>query len=205
MRFIKTTLIGGAVFLIPLIVLLLVLGKAVQLIRLATVPISKMLPMETLIGVAIIDLLTLLALVLLCFGAGMLAKSAPAKRLYHRLDEGLLVLPGYAFIKSFADHFKLDQSEATPLKPVLVRFDDFEQLCFEVERLADGRVVIFIPGAPDPWSGSLVYVTAERVAALTLSVPQAITHLRRLGQGTSSQDLALKAPASMQPPSDGPI
>lgn len=192
MRFIKTTLIGGAVFLIPLIVLLLVLGKAVQLIRLATVPISKMLPMETLIGVAIIDLLTLLALILLCFGAGMLAKSPPAKRLYHRLDEGLLVLPGYAFIKSFADHFKLDQNEASPLKPVLVRFDDFDQLCFEVERLADERVVIFIPGAPDPWSGSLVYVTPDRVSAIALSVPQAITHLRRLGQGASSLELELK-------------
>ena len=143
MRFIKITLIGGAVFLIPLIVLLLVLGKAIQLMRMVTAPISKVVPMDSIAGIAMVDLLTLLALVLVCFAAGMLAKSAPAKRLYHRLDEGLLVLPGYAFIKSFADHFKLDQSEATPLKPVLVRFDEFEQLCFEVERLVDGRGVIF--------------------------------------------------------------
>ena len=193
MRFIKITLIGGAVFLIPLIVLLLVLGKAIQLMRMVTAPISKVVPMDSIAGIAMVDLLTLLALVLVCFAAGMLAKSAPAKRLYHRLDEGLLVLPGYAFIKSFADHFKLDQSEATPLKPVLVRFDEFEQLCFEVERLVDGRVVIFIPGAPDPWSGSLVYVLAERVPRLELSAPEAITHLRRLGQGTSRHNLPIKA------------
>ncbi|MEH6565791.1 MAG: DUF502 domain-containing protein [Halopseudomonas sp.] len=189
MRFIKTTLIGGVIFLIPVIVLILVLGKAVQLIRLATAPISRMMPMDSLAGVAMIDLLTLLVLVLVCFAAGMLAKSPPAKRLYHRLDEGLQVLPGYAFIKSFADHYKHEEDDEAPLKPVLVRFDDFDQLCFEVERLADGRVVVFVPGAPDPWSGSLVYLTADRVAAVALSVPEAISHLRRLGQGASRHSL----------------
>ena len=48
MRVIKTTLIGGAIFLVPVIVILFVLGKAISVMRHVTRPISEMLPFETL-------------------------------------------------------------------------------------------------------------------------------------------------------------
>ena len=45
---------------------------------------------------------------------------------------------------------KLGQAEAKNMQPVLVRFDDNSQLGFEIERLDNGQVVIYLPGAPDP-------------------------------------------------------
>ncbi|HDY99338.1 MAG TPA: hypothetical protein ENH72_12750 [Pseudomonas sabulinigri] len=38
----------------------------------------------------------------------------------------------------------------------------------------------------------LVYALADSVSRLELSVPEAITHLRRLGQGTSRHNLPIK-------------
>ncbi|EKF73752.1 hypothetical protein A11A3_12338 [Alcanivorax hongdengensis A-11-3] len=75
-------------------------------------------------------------------------------------------------------------SGASSLKPVMVAFDDYAQVCFEVERLAT-RVVIYMPGAPDPWSGSLVYVTPDRVSELDVTMLGAVRHLRQLGRDAS--------------------
>lgn len=183
MRVIKTTLIGGAIFLVPVIVILFVLGKAISVMRHVTRPISEMLPFDNIAGLAVANLLALLGVALVCFCAGMLARGPRARRLYQQLDDGLLMLPGYGLIKSLSDQFKEERPTTSPLQPVLVRFDDFEQLCFEVERMADGRVVTFIPGSPDLWSGSLVYLAAERVQRCELTVMQAVSHLRRGGRG----------------------
>jgi uncharacterized membrane protein len=59
----------------------------------------------------------------------------------------------------------LVKTEAT----VVVRFDDSWSIAFEIERVDDDRVAIFLPGAPDPWSGSMCVVTADRVALLQKS------------------------------------
>jgi hypothetical protein len=34
-----------------------------------------------------------------------------------------------------------------------VRFDDLWQIGFEIERFEGGKVALFLPGSPDPWSG----------------------------------------------------
>jgi uncharacterized membrane protein len=70
------------------------------------------------------------------------------------------------------------------LRPVLLSSDDQQILAMEVERLADRRVVLFLPGAPDPWSGSVVLVAPERVAALPVELSAVNRVLKGLGRGT---------------------
>jgi uncharacterized membrane protein len=81
---------------------------------------------------------------------------------------------------------KLGQAEAKSMQPVMVQFDDNSQLGFEIERLDDGQVVIYLPGAPDPWSGSVVYFHADRVKKLELSASEAINNVRRFGRGSQA-------------------
>lgn len=194
MNFIKTTVIGGIVFLVPVIVILVVVIKAYELMLRVAHPIGRLFPIDSIGGVAIANLLALVAVLLVCFFAGVVAKSSLARRFYRHIDNGLLAIPGYAFIKAFADNLKMDEAEARSLQPVLVQFDDNAQLGFEVERLdaeaderlGEGLVVIYLPGAPDPWSGSVVYIPAHRVHTLPLTVPQAVNHIRRLGRGAQA-------------------
>jgi uncharacterized membrane protein len=72
------------------------------------------------------------------------------------------------------------------LKSVLVSFDDYQTLAIEVERLADGRVVVFLPGSPDPWSGNVVYVPPERVASMTVDIGAMHRSLRSIGRGSAA-------------------
>ena len=182
MKFIKTTIIGGLVFMVPLVIVTAVVGKALDIMTRVATPMGHMLPVDSIGGVVVGNLLALSALALLCFFAGLVAKSKLAAKVYRSLDNMLLAIPGYAFVKGFTDGMAETQENAKSLIPVLVRFDDHEQIGFEIERLAQGKVVVYLPGAPSPWSGSVVYFSAERVKRLDLTVAQASNNIRSLGR-----------------------
>lgn len=134
-------------------------------------------------GIAAADLVAVAAIILVCFVAGLFAMSGVARRFYHRIDGVLMLLPGYAFIKSFTSSLSLDENAQALMVPVQVRFDDYSQLCFEVGRPSEDSVTIYLPGAPNPWSGSLLQVASDRVEPLSMTVPEAVSHIRGLGRG----------------------
>ena len=48
-----------------------------------------------------------------------------------------------------------------------------------------GNVVVFLPGAPNPWSGSVVYVSEDRVESLDMAPIDAVKNIRVLGRGSA--------------------
>jgi uncharacterized membrane protein len=186
MKFIKTTIVGGIVFMVPIIIIIVILGKAFELMLKVARPIDKLIPIDSIGGIGFVNLLALFAILVVCFAAGVIARSPPAKKLYQAIDNGLLAIPGYAFIKAYTDSMKVGQAEAKSMQPVLVQFDDNSQLGFEIERLDNGQVVIYLPGAPDPWSGAVAYFSADRVKKLELSASEAMSNVKRLGRGSQA-------------------
>jgi len=184
MNFIKTTVIGGLVFMVPVVIFVFIMGKAIRIMRVVAVPLKAYIPTGYIGGIAVVNLLVMLAIVLVCFIAGLVARSAVAKRMYRSLDATLLAIPGYAFIKGFTDSMSNTDEAAKSLLPVLVRFDDNAQIAFEVERTGD-NVVVYLPGAPNLWSGSVAYFNVERVKRLEMSVLQAVKNLQRIGRGSA--------------------
>ncbi len=79
--------------------------------------------------------------------------------------------------------------------PVMARFDDNAQIGFEMERTQQGTVVVYLPGAPAPWSGAVMYVDPGRIEQLDLSVSEAVRIIRQLGRGSALyyQPTALKS------------
>ncbi len=184
MNFIKTTVIGGLVFMVPVVIFVFIVGKAFRIMWVVAAPLKAYIPTGYIGGVAFINLLVLLALVLVCFIAGLMARGAIAKKMYRSLDATLQAIPGYSFIKGFIDSMSSNEEAAESFLPVLVRFDDNAQLAFEVERTGD-NVVVYLPGAPNPWSGSVAYVNVERVKRLEMSVTQAVKNIQRIGRGSA--------------------
>ncbi len=187
-HFLRTTLFGGLVFLVPFIVLVVILSKAVRLMHAIAKPIGKFVPLETFGGIAIVDIIALLVIILLCFVAGLLARSYPGKAVFRVADNTLMALmPGYALMKERVMIHIADSSEINMLKPVLVTFDDHRLIAFEVERDASQHAVVFLPGAPDPWSGSTVIVEQSRVEPLDANNNKSIVEsLKKMGIGTLS-------------------
>ena len=192
--FIKSTVIGGIVFLIPLGVVMYLLGKVVVVMKHFANALAPAIPVDRPIGVLALNLAALAALVAACFVAGLVAQRAAARQLSARVESTLLgAIPGYSFFKAFVDNMQRSNSISESFIPVLVQFDDYSQLAFEIEREPNGKAAIYLPGAPNPWSGAVVYVGVERVRHLPMSLKEALTNIRMLGKGSADVVARLRA------------
>jgi uncharacterized membrane protein len=194
MKFVKTTILGGVVFLVPVVILVAVLGKAYQIMMLFAAPMSDWIPLDAVGGIAVANIVALAAIVLSCFLVGLLARSEWAKGVYRALDSRMLSIPGYAFAKGMAEGIHRGADTVRSFTPVISRFDDSAQISFEIERTSDGQVVVYLPGAPNPWSGTVVLLDQSRVQKLDLSVPDAVRCIQSLGLGAAKYGKADPAP-----------
>ena len=184
-RLIRTTLIGGVLFLIPLVFVVVVFGKAFQIMKVVATPLGKLIPVESFAGFAIVEILTVLVMILCCLFAGMIARSPWGQKVSKKLDAVLLqMIPGYAWVKGITGDIH-DENAEDVLKPVLVRFDDQFQLGLEVDRAADGLVAVYLPGSPDPRSGAVSYVTGDRIQPVNAGFKAVVKICKNLGRGST--------------------
>jgi uncharacterized membrane protein len=182
-RALRTTLIGGVLFLIPLAFLAVGLAKAWQIALAVAAPIQGLLPFGPAGAVALADLIAIVLLVGLCFLAGLAARVAPLAAYRNRLD-GMLIglLPGYSLVRSAVSGAISARDEIDTLIPVTAAFDDHAAIGFEVER-NDETVVVFLPGAPGAFSGQTVLMAPDRVTRLDVKPHQVAGLMRVLGRG----------------------
>ena len=181
----RATLIGGVVFLIPGFIVFFVLNKVFNLLRSFAGALGSWLGVELPMGGTLLNLAAIAAVLLICFLAGLLASRASAQRLRAKLDRMLLgSFPGYAFVKGLAESMQQSKELASSFLPVLLQSDDTWQMAFETDRMPEGLVAIYLPGAPNPWSGSVIYVPPERVKSLPISLAESIKVIGALGRGS---------------------
>ncbi len=181
-RFLKSTILGGLVVLVPVAVLGAVLAWAIPLILKVVTPVFEWLPDKSVGGVSLTFVAALLCLVASCFVIGLVAETALVRRLGSGADQIALFVPGYALMKHVgADVVGIERKN--PVKTVLARFEASWQVGFLMETFADGRHLIFVPGVPRALIGTLHILEPERVQMLTMSVSSALDILSRLGVG----------------------
>lgn len=184
--FIRTTLIGGILFLLPIVVLIAVLGKAQDVTSRIVAPMAARMPVESVGGVAVAKILAIAVLALFCFCAGLLARTRLAKRSVGWLERGLLsYLPGYDFFKGISESLVGVEADH-PQQVVLARIEEAWQIGFLMERVGDDYYAVFVPGAPSIWSGSVYFMTEDRFQRIHMSRADAMKCLRRLGEGTNA-------------------
>ena len=196
--FLKATLVGGLMFLVPVALLAVVLRHALQFADRIAQPLAAVLPISHLGGVAVATLIAIAILLVIAFLAGLLSRTGPGRRVTHWFEESILGgLPQYRMVKSLAEG--LTQLEnGKDMQPVLMRGDEGWMLGYQMEELPDGWRVVFLPASPTPMSGNVMYVEATRVKPLDLSMRDAMQLVKRLGIGSAEKlrgtSLAASAP-----------
>lgn len=194
----KTTILGGVLFLVPVAVLALVIGKAFHLSMMVAEPLDKFIPIETVGGIALVNVIAVILILLVCFGAGLAARAGVMATRIEQLDGFMIdLIPGYAVAKGVLGSVAQEDRVAEVLKPVTVQFDDYAQIAFEIERSED-KAVLFLPGAPSTWAGATVAVDVARVRPLDVPTHQVVKLMRLLGRGS------LKTKAFDAPPRELP-
>jgi uncharacterized membrane protein len=128
--------------------------------------------------------------------AGCLARTAFAQRIVKWLETTVLSnLPGYEFFKGIGESI-LGAEPTEKREVVLARFNDVLQIGFLVERLENGLLAIFVPGAPNPHSGAVFFMAADQVTFASAAPPAALKCLKRLGAGSNALVGTLKQAVS---------
>lgn len=188
--FLRTTLLGGVVFLLPLAVVGWLLAQGVQILWAVVSAVQTYLAEHpddvkafTQLDAGSYWLLLAAAVVLLigiCFVAGMIARRSLGQWFTTRAERYLLMLfPRYAVFK---DQLTGNLGGAT-LKPAVVRIGPQTRIGMEVERDATGRVTVYLPGSPDPWTGTVAIVEAENLTPIEGEFIDVMTTFEQLGRG----------------------
>lgn len=183
--FLKTTAIGGLIFLLPLIVIGILVGEIAPIV----LAIAKVLSNSSYIDtdkpadVALLFALSIAIVVLMCFLAGMIARWSIGQKLSRFMEKNLIILfPRYAIYREQLKGSIGGEHNKPELIPVLVRFDDVTRLAFEAERTEGSLVSIFLPGSPDPWTGNVIFMSPDRVERLDIPFSEALGICERMGR-----------------------
>ncbi len=183
-HFFKTTVIGGLVFLVPVVVLVIILAKAAGLMMMVAEPMAAWVSVEAIGGVALANIIAIVAVVLICFISGLVARAAFLRAIVGGLESKVLSkVPGYVIIKGMLSG--LQEDDTHKLIPVLATFGGAARVGLEIERLDDGWVVVMVPRSPNPWSGEVYIMAPEMVKCLDLPVTAYMENIERFGQGTN--------------------
>lgn len=134
LNILKWTFIGGILFLIPLAIIMILLEKGYHILQKITIPLVSNLLKVKVLGMALEELIGLLIIIIICFLAGLLARTKQAKSFITKLETSILsLIPGYSFIKNMNENIiGIESSEN--LKVVLARVDDGWQFAFLIEK-----------------------------------------------------------------------
>ena len=139
-------------------------------------------------GIGAVTVLAVLVLIVVSFAAGIVARTDLGERVSRWFENSMLGgLPQYQLLKSMAEGLAQVQNSSS-LEPALVSIEDGWQLGYLLETLENGWVAVFLPQAPTPMSGNVMYFPAERVRPLGITMIQAmalVSHRRRLRRGSA--------------------
>jgi uncharacterized membrane protein len=181
--FLRATFLGGILFLLPIVVLVVVLGKAQEIAGRVVAPLASRIAMRSMAGIPTATVLAVGVIVLFCFLAGLYARTRLARKMVEWLESVFLYnIPGYDFFKGISESLiGYEMDHAYPV--VLARVEEAWQIGFLMERLESGHYAVFVPGAPSVWSGSVYLMTEDRFQRVDITRVEAVKCLRRLGLG----------------------
>jgi uncharacterized membrane protein len=184
LEFTRTTVIGGALFLLPIFVVLVVLGRIFALMGGVTEPVVEALGVKTVGGIAIGHLITIFAIVLAAFLAGLFARTEIGQSALTWIREGVSkTVPQFSLIQDVARNVGSDD-EVAEMPVVLVPTDAGWNLGLLLEAEGDWHAV-FLPGAPQMSSGAVAYVHTDQIHQTDLTLKQLWMMLRARGKGSA--------------------
>lgn len=191
---VKATLAGGMLFLLPLILIVFLLSKAMKVAERVSQPVVKAIGVESVGGVALGTLIAIVGLLVISFLAGLLARTRLGQAAYSSLEHSILgLLPQWRIARGLLA--SIDSDKASEIEVVLVPTDAGWCLGFALEKPIGQWWSVFIPGAPQWTSGQVSYAHSDQVHPTDLTPTQAILLLRRCGAGSASVQALL---ASLQ-------
>jgi uncharacterized membrane protein len=176
---------GVILFLLPVMLLVFILEKAIVIVQKLILPLKQHLPAENIMGIGVLSLISILLLMLLCYFAGILAERTKVKKFISFLENNLLtMIPGYVMMKSRAS--EAIGSSDDEWKAVLVGEDDEWKIGIAVDEQPGGYCMVFFPEPPDAKSGEMKLVHESKLKKLNMPVSKLLSIIKTYGHGAAA-------------------
>jgi uncharacterized membrane protein len=180
----KSTATGGVLFLVPFIVIIIVLGKGIEIARRVSRPVVRTIGVETFAGIALGTAISILALVLLALVAGIFARTRLGQRVLASMENSVLsALPQFKVAHGFIQ--SLDPQAKAETQVVLVPTDAGWQVGIAFDQPDGDWWSVFLPSAPQWSSGVIVYAHKDDVHQTGFNLTQAMILMRECGAGSA--------------------
>lgn len=187
-NFVTNTFIGGLVVLLPALIFGFLINWIVSFFGSLLEPLASLFPI--VINPTFAKFIAFLLVIAFCFSLGLFIRTNFGNEIFSWFEDAALSrLPFYSTIKETVKQFV--GSESTPFaKVVLVKpyGGSAKMLGFVTAMMKDGTYTIFIPTAPNPTSGFVIFLQEEDIEHLDMSVEEAMRTNIGLGRGADFSD-----------------
>jgi uncharacterized membrane protein len=148
-------------------------------------PLTAIIPQHVASGPTMTAVLAILLLALACFLAGLFGRTLIAQLIVDSLEGAILSkVPGYEYVKQ-AGTSVLGLGEMAEHPVVFAQLGGAWRVGVQTD-VGGGLVAVFVPNSPNPMSGAVFFVPADRVRPAGAPLASVIASLRRCGKGSQS-------------------
>jgi uncharacterized membrane protein len=187
-HFVRTTLLGGAVVVLPVTIFFLLAKLIFDTIRALIDPISSILPFPSISSDILLDLIALGLIIAFFFLMGLFVQTRLGQGLISLIESELLHrLPFYGAIKETVLQFtgakRMPFSQVAIVRPYGP--EGAKMFGFVADEHQNGMYTIFVPTAPNPTNGFVFYMEARDVELVDVKPEDAIRMIIGIGTGAS--------------------
>ena len=186
-KFIKSTILGGVVVLLPVLLTGFFLNWLFNFITGLIYPLTKMVVEKAQLQKFLADVLVILIIIAICFIVGLVVRTKLGRFFYRQAEKRILkVMPGYTLFRNTIKQF-LGEGKAPFSGVALVQTFGNSTLMtgFVTDEHPDGRYTVFVPSALNPTTGLILHMEKEYVHLVDVSVEDTMRSIISCGAGST--------------------
>jgi uncharacterized membrane protein len=195
--FLKTTIIGGIVVLLPLILLIKITWWLVNFLMGQLQPLTELLTATLSISDKYSGLVALLLVVGVCFFVGLMARLKLGSMVWLSLENATLKkVPGYGALKDIVNMFSSPNKQSFSKAVLVCPWGNETYLTgFVTDTCENGYISVFSPTSPNPSTGLVFHLPKERVIDLKETESLAFKTVLSCGVGATPMVMKIPNPA----------
>jgi uncharacterized membrane protein len=186
-NFIKTTLFGGLLVILPIMLTFFLMRWIFNIVSRVIEPLTMLIMRQPHMWKLVADMISVILIILVCFVIGLVVKTKIGRYLFAAFDNRILkIAPGYSLFKETLK--QLVGQEKRPFSSVVLAkifASDTLMTGFITDEHPDGRYTVYFPSALNPTTGLLCHLKNEDVQKIDVSVETAMRSIISCGVGSS--------------------
>lgn len=187
-NFLSTSLLGGLVVILPIIILFFFIRWIFNLVTNVIQPLTTLVVTQSQLQETVADALVIAIILGTCFVVGVFVRTRLGSFLYVTVENrALKIAPGYSLIKETVVQILGSSRKSLFSSVALVQLfgNDTLASAFITDRHPDGSYTVFVPTGPNPTSGNIFHLKAKYVHPVNVPVEDALRSIISCGVGST--------------------